>query len=131
MQGIWKLEITDDTKKSTGTLKSWSIDVESAGVPAGNFLDTNPAMLGNAGMTARNTSWYTSRKIVVSDNGDAMAVWLESKGPGDTGPWKPWQRDMLPHGSWQTPVVIMDGNPSRQSIRPSNSSVTGREITSP
>ena len=50
VQGSWKLEITDDTKKSTGTLKSWSIDVESAGVPAGNFIDTNIAMLGNAGM---------------------------------------------------------------------------------
>ena len=43
-------------------------------------------MLGNAGVTAGSQNFYPSRKVVVSDNGDAMAVWLESKGPGDTGP---------------------------------------------
>ena len=107
VQGTWKLEITDDTKQSTGTLKSWSINVESAGVPAGdNFIDTNPTMLGNVGVSPDE-----SRKIVVSNNGDAMAVWLESKGPGDTGPWNAMAAKYVA-GSWQTPVVIMNGNPS-------------------
>ncbi len=111
VQGNWKLEITDDTKRRTGTLKSWSIEVEPAVVPDGNFIDTNPTMLGNAGMTARNDGLYTSRKIVVSDNGDAMAVWLESKGPGDTGPWNAMAARYVA-GSWQTPEVIMEVDPS-------------------
>ena len=110
VQGTWKLEVTDDTKKETGKLKSWSINVESAGVPAGNnFIDTNLTMLGNVGSDGVQN--FTSRKIVVSDNGDAMAVWLESKGPGDTGPWNAMAARYVA-GSWQTPVVIMNGNPS-------------------
>jgi subtilisin-like proprotein convertase family protein len=109
-QGNWKLEITDDQKQSTGTLNSWSIYVTSAGVPASNFIDTNPTMLGNAGMNAARNNYF-SRKIVVSDNGDGMAVWLESKGPADTGPWNAMAAKYVA-GSWQTPVVIMDSAPT-------------------
>ncbi len=67
-------------------------------------------MLGNAGVSAGVAS-ITSRKIVVSDNGDAMAVWLESKGVDDTGPWSAMAARYVA-GSWQTPEVLMEGNPS-------------------
>jgi subtilisin-like proprotein convertase family protein len=111
-QGTWKLEITDDTKKSTGTLKSWSIDVEPPAVPTTNFIDTNPAMLGNAGLGAAPNNFFT-RKIVAADNGDAMAVWLESRGAGDTGPWSTMAaRYDAQSRSWQTPVVILEGSTS-------------------
>jgi len=32
-QGVWKLEVTDDKRRESGTLNSWSIEVTSAGPP--------------------------------------------------------------------------------------------------
>ncbi|MHB8897748.1 MAG: proprotein convertase P-domain-containing protein, partial [Thermoguttaceae bacterium] len=78
VQGTWKLEVTDDTKRETGTLNSWSLTVTEATGTSTNFLDTNPEMLGNIGF---------ANDVAASENGDAMAIWLESKGTGDTGPW--------------------------------------------
>ena len=99
--------------------------------PRNNFIDTNPTMLGNAGMPARSTSFDPSRKIVVSDNGDAMAVWLESKGPGDTGPWNAMAANMMLCRLVADPCRHYGRQSLGRQLLASNSSAMGMEITSP
>lgn len=107
VQGTWKLEVTDDTRKETGTLNSWSLTVTEAIGVSTRFLDTNPEMLGNVD----SPGGLTCNDVAVSENGDAMALWLESKGTGDTGPFMTMAaRFDAATGKWETPEII--GNPA-------------------
>ena len=69
-------------RKKTGTLNSWSIDVDfgcSRGrLPRHEFHD--------AGQAISLYQLLPCSDVAVSENGDAMAMWLESKGPATQVP---------------------------------------------
>lgn len=111
LAGIWTLEVTDDKRRESGTLKSWSMSVTEITNPADeDFLDTNPLMLGDAYNLTPAPEGYD---IVVAENGDAMAVWIESEGSGQTGPWRAMAaRYDAATDTWETPEIISTTMPS-------------------
>jgi subtilisin-like proprotein convertase family protein len=104
VSGTWKLEVNDDTKKETGTLNSWSLSFTEAIGTATGFLDTDPTMQGNV-----STYWVGANDVAMAENGEAMAVWIEYAGPGDTGPFRTMaaQYDVTT-SEWKSPVIISD-----------------------